>query len=84
MAQQIIDFFAIKPPLKDPHPNAYGRMMMFLRERMRAKRDAWLTVIGHKRPMQKGKPLAEANKIAVENTERIKQNLDTILKAAKP
>ena len=33
---------------------------------------------------EQGKPLAEANKIAVENTERIKQNLDTILKAAKP
>ena len=56
MAEQIIDFFAVKPPLKDPHPNAYGRMMMFLRERMRAKRDAWLTDIGHKRPMHKGKP----------------------------
>ena len=68
MAQQIIDFFAVKPPLKDPHPNAYGRMMMFLRERMLAKRDAWLTEIGHKRPMRKGKPLAEANKIAAENT----------------
>ena len=83
MAQQIIDFFAVKPPLKDPHPNAYGRMMMFLRERMRAKRDAWLTEIGHKRPMRKGKPLAEANKIAAENTVRIKQNLETILKQAK-
>jgi len=83
MAQQIIDFFAVKPPLKDPHPNAYGRMMMFLRERMRAKRDAWLTEIGHKRPMRKGKPLAEASKIAEENTQRIKQNLETILKQAK-
>jgi len=83
MAQQIIDFFAVKPPLKNPHPNAYGRMMMFLRERMRAKRDAWLTEIGHKRPMRKGKPLAEANKIADENTERIKQNLETILNQAK-
>jgi lysophospholipase L1-like esterase len=83
MAQQIIDFFAIKPPLKDPHPNACGRMMMFLCERMRAKRDAWLTEIGHKRPMRKCKPLAEANKIAAENTERIKQNLATILKEAK-
>ena len=82
MAQQIIDFFAIKPPLKDPHPNAYGRMMMFLRERMRVQRDAWLTEIGHKRPMRKGKPLAEANKVAAENTERIKQNLETILKEA--
>ena len=29
------------------------------------------------------KPLAEANKIAAENTERIKQNLETILKAKK-
>ena len=83
MAQQIIDFFAVKPALKNPHPNAYGRMMMFLRERMRAKRDAWLTEIGHKRPMRKGKPLAEANKIADENTERIKQNLETILNQAK-
>jgi lysophospholipase L1-like esterase len=83
MAQQIIEFFAVKPPIKDPHPNAYGRMMMFLRERMRVKRDAWLTKIGHKRPMRKGKPLDEANKIAVENTERIKQNLETILKTAK-
>jgi hypothetical protein len=50
---------------------------------MRAKRDAWLTEIGHKRPMRKGKPLAEASKIADENTERIKQNLETILKQAK-
>ena len=83
MAQQIIDFFAVKPPLKNPHPNAYGRMMMFLRERMRAKRDAWLTEIGHKRPMRKGKPLAEADKVAAENTKRIKQNLETILKQAK-
>ena len=83
MAQQIIDFFAVKPPLKNPHPNAYGRMMMFLRERMRAKRDAWLTEIGHKRPMRKGKPMAEANKVAAENTKRIKQNLETILKKAK-
>ena len=83
MAQQIINFFAVKPSLKDPQPNAYGRMMMFLRERMRAKRDAWLTEIGHKRPMRKGKPLAEANKIADENTERIKQNLETILNQAK-
>ena len=83
MAQQLIDFFAVKPPLKDPHPNAYGRMMMFLRERMRVKRDAWLTEIGHKRPMRKGKSLAEANMIAKENTQRIKQNLETILKQAK-
>ena len=83
MAQQIIDFFAVKPPLKNPHPNAYGRMMMFLRERMRAKRDAWLTEIGHKRPMRKGKPMAEADKVAAENTKRIKQNLETILKKAK-
>ena len=83
MAQQIIDFFAVKPTLKDPHPNAYGRMMMFLRERMRAKRDAWLTEIGHKRPMRKGKPLAEADTIAAENTKRIQQNLETILKQSK-
>ena len=83
MAQQVIDFFAVKPPFKDPHPNAYGRMMMFLRERMRVQRDAWLTKIGHKRPMRKGKPLAEANMVAAENTERIKQNLETILKAKK-
>ncbi|MFP6872977.1 MAG: SGNH/GDSL hydrolase family protein [Verrucomicrobiales bacterium] len=82
MAQQIIDYFAIKAPLKDPSPNAYGRMMMFLRERMRVKRDAWLTEIGHKRPMRKGKPLAEANRIAAENTGRIQQNLKTILQAA--
>ena len=41
--------------LKNPHPNAYGRMMMFPRERMR-KRDAQLTETGHKRPMRKGKP----------------------------
>ena len=82
MAQQIIDFFAIKPPFKDPDPNAYGRMMMFLRERMRVKRDAWLTEIGHKRPMRKGRPLAEAKKIAAENAKRIQQNLETILKAA--
>ena len=80
MAQQIIDFFAIKPPLRDPHPNAYGRMMMFLRERMRVMRDAWLTEIGHKRPMKKGKSIAEAKKIAAENTDRIQQNLKTILK----
>ena len=82
MARQIIDFFAIKPPLKDPHPNAYGRMMMFLRERMRVKRDAWLTEIGHKRPMRKGRSLAQAKKVAAENTERIQQNLETILKAS--
>ena len=83
MAQQIIDFFVVKPPLKDPHPNAYGRMMIFLRERMRVKRDAWLTEIGHKRPMGKGKPLAEADKIAAEKTKRIQQNLETILKQSK-
>jgi len=80
MAQQIINFFAIKPPFQDPHPNAYGRMMMFLRERMRVMRDAWLTEIGHKRPMKKGKPLAEARRIAAENTGQIQQNLKTILK----
>lgn len=80
IAQQIIDYFAIKAPLKDPSPNAYGRMMMFLRERMRVMRDAWLTEIGHKRPMRKGKPLTEAKKIAAENTGRIQQNLKTILK----
>ena len=83
MAQQIIEFFVVKPPLKNPHPNAYGRMMMFLRERMRVKRDAWLTEIGHKRPMRRGKPLTEANKIAAENAKRIKRNLATILKEAK-
>ena len=33
--------------------------------------------------MRKGKPLAEANKIAAENTGRIKQNLKAILKAKK-
>jgi len=82
-AQQIIDFFAVKPTLKNPHLNAYERMMMFLHERMRAKRDAWLTEIGHKRPMRKGKPLAEADKVAAEKTKLIKQNLETILKQAK-
>ena len=55
-------------------------MMMFLRERMRVMRDAWLTEIGHKRPMKKGKSIAEAKKIAAENTDRIQQNLKTILK----
>ena len=60
MAQQLINYFAIKSPIKNPHPNAYGRMMMFIRERMRVQRDAWLTEIGHKRPMRKGKTLAEA------------------------
>ena len=35
-------------------------MMMFIRERMRVQRDAWLSEIGHKRPMRKGKTLAEA------------------------
>ena len=83
MAQQIINFFAVKEPLNDPQPNSYGRLLMFLRERMRVQRDAWLTKIGHKRPMKKGMPLAEANKIAAENTVRIEQNLETILKAAK-
>ena len=82
IARQITDFFAIKPPLGDPHPNAYSRMMISLRERMRVKRDAWLTEIGHKRPMGRGRPLAEANKMAAEHTERVKQNLETILKAA--
>ncbi len=80
IAQQVIDYFATKPPLKNPHPNAYGRMRMFLRERMRVMRDAWLTEIGHHRPkMKKGLPLAEAKKIAAENTERIQQNLRSIL-----
>jgi len=55
-------------------------MMMFLRERMRVKRDAWLTEIGHKRPMRKGKPLAQANEIAADNTERIQESLETILR----
>lgn len=82
MAQQIINFFAVRPPLKDSQPNAYGRLLMFLRERMRVQRDAWLTEIGHKRPMRKGKSLADADKIAAENTVKIQQNLETIRKAA--
>ena len=82
MSQQIINFFAVKPPLKDHQPNSYGRLLMFIRERMRVQRDAWLTEIGHKRPMKKGKTIAEANKIAAENTVRIEQNLETIRKAA--
>ncbi len=82
MARQIIGFFAIKPPLGDPHPNAYGRIMMPLRDRMRVLRDAWLTEIGHKRPMRKGRPLDEARKIAAENTKKIEENLRTILKSA--
>ena len=83
MAQQLINYFAIKPPIKNPHPNAYGRMMMFLRERMRVQRDAWLSEIGHKRPMRKGKTLAEAKMISDENTKRIQENLRTILNAQR-
>ena len=83
MAQQIISFFEVKPPLKDPQPNSYGRLLMFLRERMRVQRDAWLTKIGHKRPMRKGKSIAEADKIATENTIQIKENIKIILEAAK-
>ena len=83
MAQQIINFFAVKAPLNDPQPNSYGRLLMFLRERMRVQRDAWLTEIGHKRPMRKGKSLADADKIAAKNTVQIQQNLETIRKAAK-
>ena len=83
MAQQIINFFAVKAPLNDPQPNSYGRLLMFLRERMRVQRDAWLTKIGHKRPMKKGMPLADADKIAAEKTVQIQQNLETIRKAAK-
>ena len=83
MAQQIINFFAVKAPLNDPQPNSYGRLLMFLRERMRVQRDAWLTEIGHKRPMKKGTPLADADKIATEKTVQIQQNLETIRKAAK-
>ena len=83
MAQQIINFFAVKAPLNDPQPNSYGRLLMFLRERMRVQRDAWLTEIGHKRPMRKGKSLADADKIATGNTVQIQQNLETIRKAAK-
>ncbi len=83
MAQQIINFFAVKAPLNDPQPNSYGRLLMFLRERMRVQRDAWLTEIGHKRPMKKGMPLADADKIATEKTVQIQQNLETIRKAAK-
>lgn len=82
MAQQVIGFFAIKPPLEDAHPNAYGRIMMPLRDRMRVLRDAWLTEIGHKRPMRKGKPLDEARRVADENTKKIEENLRTILKSA--
>ncbi|MCP4849444.1 MAG: G-D-S-L family lipolytic protein [Verrucomicrobiaceae bacterium] len=81
MAQQIIGFFAIKPPLQDPPPNAYGRIMMPLRDRMRVLRDAWLTEIGHKRPMRKGKSLDEARKLAAENTKKIEENLRAILKS---
>jgi len=55
---------------------------MPLRDRMRVLRDAWLTEIGHKRPMRKGRPLDEAKKIAAENTKKIEENLRTILKAA--
>lgn len=83
MAQQIINFFALKAPLNDPQPNSYGRLLMFLRERMRVQRDAWLTKIGHNRPMKKGMPLADADKIAAEKTVQIQQNLETIRKAAK-
>ncbi len=83
MAQQIINFFAVKAPLNDPQTNSYGRLLMFLRERMRVQRDAWLTEIGHKRPMRKGKSLADADKIATGNTVQIQQNLETIRKAAK-
>jgi lysophospholipase L1-like esterase len=83
MAQQLIDFFAVKPPLANPDPNSYGRMMMFVRERMRVLRDAWLTEIGHKRPMKAGKPLDEAKRIAEANTKRIQETLAAILKHAK-
>ena len=80
MAQGIIDFFAVKPPLENPHPNSYGRMMMYLRKRMRVMGDAWLTEIGHTRPkMRKGMPLDEAKKIADDNTKQILQNLKNIL-----
>ena len=57
--------------------------MMFIRERMQVQRDAWLTEIGHKRPMRKGKPLAEAKMISDENTKRIQENLRTILNAQR-
>ena len=50
---------------------------------MRVQRDAWLTKIGHKRPMRKGKSIAEANKMATENTIQIKENIKIILEAAK-
>jgi lysophospholipase L1-like esterase len=83
MAQQIISFFEVKPSLKNPQPNSYGRLLIFLRERMRVQRDAWLTKIGHKRPMRRGKPIAEADKIATENTVRIKENIKIILEAVK-
>jgi hypothetical protein len=83
MAQQVIDFFAVKPPMPDPHPIAYGRIMTFLRNRMRVMRDAWLTKIGHKRPLRPGKPLEQARKIAEENTKQVQQNLETILKHAR-
>ncbi|MFL2480124.1 MAG: SGNH/GDSL hydrolase family protein [Verrucomicrobiales bacterium] len=83
MAQQIISYFEDKPPINDPQPNSYGRLLLFLRERMRVQRDAWLTKIGHKRPMKKGMPLADADKIAAEKTVQIQQNLATIRKAAK-
>jgi len=83
MAQQIISYFEDKPPINDPQPNSYGRLLLFLRERMRVQRDAWLTKIGHKRPMKKGMPLADADKIAAEKTVQIQQNLETIRKAAK-
>ena len=83
MAQQIISYFEDKPPINDPQPNSYGRLLLFLRERMRVQRDAWLTKIGHKRPMKKGMPLADADKIAAEKTVQIQQNLEIIRKAAK-
>ena len=81
MAQQVINFFSTKPPLQNPDPNAYGRIMMFLRDRMRVLRDSWLTEIGHKRPMRKGRPLVEAKRIAAEKSSQIEATLQTILKA---
>jgi hypothetical protein len=81
MAQQVINFFSTKPPLQNPDPNAHGRIMMFLRDRMRVLRDSWLTEIGHKRPMRKGRPLVEAKRIAAEKSSQIEATLQTILKA---
>jgi hypothetical protein len=54
------------------HPRG-TELLHLIRQRQRLLKDTWLTAVGHKRPgMNKGAPLAEAEKQAVELDDKIR------------